>query len=113
MLDKFPKLRETPRRKAYCFGVFSIFCIFLGLPFVCPGGPKLLSIFDNYIATWAMMMMAILECVTVVWLYGYTNWAKDMKMMCNWLPERYFKIYLLVFCGIIAPGVLLVRDIYF
>lgn len=38
--------------------------------FIMQGGMYVLQLMDTYAASWAVFIMAILECVIIAWLYG-------------------------------------------
>ena len=106
ILDIFPSIRERRRKQFGVLFLLCILCFLLGLPFVCPGGAALLQLVDEYCATWAVLLIGIIETTTITWLYGFDSFSKDLRMMMKWLPERAVQIYAVCFWGVITPGVL-------
>ena len=90
------------------FASLSLVCFTISIPFVCPGGMTLFGVFDDYVASWAIFLVGVLETSFICWVYGYKNYSKDLRTMMPWLPERLVHIYAITFWGLITPGVLLV-----
>lgn len=43
---------------------------FICCSFTFQGGMYVLQLMDTYAASWAVFIMAILECIIIAWLYG-------------------------------------------
>ncbi|GFO43793.1 transporter [Plakobranchus ocellatus] len=99
--DEFPKLR--PYKSCTCIGL-CMTCFVVSLPFVCPGGDYVVTIMDFYGADFSVIILAWLEVVGVMWVYGVFNYLKDIEyMLGKKIPaSRYW-----VFCWAGAsPGIL-------
>ena len=108
MHDLFPNIRSDPVKKLVFLGGFCLLCFSLGLFLVCPGGPTLLEIIDQYSGAWSTLICGVFECVAISWLYGYKNFTFDLKLMMPWLPLRLTQNLAMVFWGIVTPLFLMV-----
>ncbi|KAK2174758.1 hypothetical protein NP493_778g03001 [Ridgeia piscesae] len=67
IMDQFKAFRrhKTKLTLATCVVLF-----LLGLPLCTRGGPYLLQLMDTYAGGWSLLIVGVLECVAVSWLYG-------------------------------------------
>ena len=112
LLDKFPNLRSSLKKKAITFAIFCIPFFLLGLPLVCPGGTDLLELVDTYGNGWPVFVIAIVETLSVAWMYGTPRFTKDMSAMMPFLldgPIRKKVVPILLRCywGIVTPCMLI------
>jgi len=87
--DAFPSLR---RKKPLVTLIMSFICFLLGLPCIFTKGQFVLDIMDTYGASISVMVIAIFEMITVMWIYGVKNFCEDMKVMLGFTPSMYFKV---------------------
>ena len=52
----------------------------------CQGGVHVLTIFDHYAGGWNVLVIAVLECVSVGYLYGPRRLTKDVNVMLGFNP---------------------------
>ncbi|PAA71554.1 hypothetical protein BOX15_Mlig013345g1, partial [Macrostomum lignano] len=93
ILDRWPHLR---RYKTLMIMTFCIVVFFLGLSMCTPGGLQLLTVFDDYSGAWKVMVITILECVCIGYVYGVRRFVKDVELLtgpriAGFLPWRYFR----------------------
>ncbi|KAH9491471.1 Sodium- and chloride-dependent glycine transporter 1 [Bulinus truncatus] len=101
--DTYPPLRQKK-----VFVVLGV-CIagFLGGLVVCTeGGMYVLQLMDTYSASFAVFIMAILECLIIGWIYGADRFLKDIETMIGHKsrPWHYFFIF---FWKFLTPATLI------
>lgn len=82
--DEFPKLRKY--KSQMCVG-FGIVLFFLALPCVTPGGDYVVTLMDFYGADFAVLCVAALETMAVMWIYGVRRFIKDCTYMLGKPPR--------------------------
>ena len=65
--DFYPKLRYY---KVQILGISCCLYFLAALTMTTPGGPYMLQIMDDYSCYYNVMLIAILECVSIAWIYG-------------------------------------------
>ncbi|MCL4127741.1 UNVERIFIED_CONTAM: hypothetical protein GTU68_014491 [Idotea baltica] len=101
--DAFPLMR----RDLVTLGV-SISGFLLGLFYVTPQGAYILDLVDHYGGTFIVYILAFLEVVAVQWIYGYSNFIRDIEFMLGRRTGPYW-----AFCWVaFIPLLLLVIFIY-
>ena len=79
-------------------------CYLLGLPCTSHAGQYILDLMDTYGAGFAVLWIAFWECVGFMWIYGFRNFCKDIKLMIGSEPGIFWKV-----CWVgIAPIFLLI-----
>ena len=73
---------------------------------------SLFKVFDDYIATWPILLIGVLETTMICWVYGFWNYSKDLRTMMNWLPEKLIHGYAVTFWGLVTPFILIFIMIY-
>jgi SNF family Na+-dependent transporter len=84
----------------------------LGLVFCTRAGTYWVELFDHYSGSWAVLVLAMLECVSVAWFYGLEAFRADMTAMlgvkitnhwiyrtCAWCWRYVSPAALLIVCG--------------
>jgi solute carrier family 6 amino acid transporter-like protein 5/7/9/14 len=108
VLDEFPYLRKSRKHSI----IFRLICctIFylIGLSMVTNGGFYLFNLFDYYVGGFPLLVVGFFECVAINYIYGYKNFADDIKMMIGKRPTIYIRI---CWC-VISPLILLVIIIF-
>jgi len=88
-VDEFPWLRP----KKILFTAFMCFVLFLlGIPCVMNGGIYILQLMDWYAAAFSLMIISLLECVVIAWVYGEERFSRDIEMMVGHRPHIWFRI---------------------
>ncbi|KAK7506548.1 hypothetical protein BaRGS_00002023, partial [Batillaria attramentaria] len=106
--DQFPHTFNTPLKRVLERACVCIVAFLLGIPMVIGSGQYLLDLIDGAELGYPVLFVGLMELVVVVALYGYDNFAEDIRCMVGFRPPFYFKL-----CwGFISP-VLLVGVIVF
>ncbi|RUS88663.1 hypothetical protein EGW08_003558 [Elysia chlorotica] len=88
--DKFPHVLR--RQKTY-FTFVCCFILFLaGLPQCTDGGIRVLTLLDDYSGSYNLLIIALLETVCIVYVYGLNNYMSDIEMMLGFKPQLYWKV---------------------
>ncbi|CAG7815966.1 unnamed protein product, partial [Allacma fusca] len=96
--DGFPALQRFHVTVGVCIGGF-----LLGLIYVTPGGQFMITLVDQYGSSFCIVVMAMLEVMGVIFIYGLTNLSRDIEFMLGIRVNWYWKI-----CwAVIAPITLL------
>jgi solute carrier family 6 amino acid transporter-like protein 5/7/9/14 len=99
--DGYPRLR---RHKVKITAISCVCCYLLGLPCCSYAGQYILDLMDTYGAGFAVLWIAFWECVGFMWIYKFTNFSKDIKLMLGKEPSWFWKIMWAFVC----PAFLLV-----
>ena len=65
--DVFPKVR--PHKTPVIAGLCLLFFL-MGLSMCSSGGLYMLNLLDTFGAGWNVLIIAVLECICVAWVYG-------------------------------------------
>jgi len=84
--------------------VACVSCYLLGLPCVSASGQYVLDLMDTYGAGFAVLWTGFWELVGLMWIYGYRNVCKDIKLMLGSEPSVFWKVT----WALISPVFLLV-----
>jgi len=101
LYDGFPKMRS---HKIKITAVACVSCYLLGLPCVSASGQYVLDLMDTYGAGFAVLWTGFWELVGLMWIYGYRNVCKDIKLMLGSEPSVFWKVT----WALISPVFLLV-----
>jgi len=58
----------------------------LGLPLCLGSGMYLLQLLDNYVATWSVLIICVVECLVVSYIYGVSRFLADIQAMVGYCP---------------------------
>ncbi|XP_064608852.1 sodium- and chloride-dependent glycine transporter 1-like isoform X2 [Liolophura sinensis] len=100
-VDEFPqylKGKKTLFTALLCFIEF-----LLGIPCITQGGVYVLQIMDWYASSFSLMLISLMECVVISWVYGINRFYKDIELMIGYQPSVWWKI---CWC-FITPAVIL------
>lgn len=86
--DEFPILRRY--KMIFCI-TSGIVCFFLGLPCVTRGGQYVLELMDKYGGGIAIVLVAVMENVAIMWIYGVDRFCDDIKFMLGKRPNIYWR----------------------
>ncbi|KAM8711134.1 hypothetical protein ACLKA7_000293 [Drosophila subpalustris] len=78
ILDKFPNLRQYKTWVVLFVGIFGYVG---GLGFTTNSGMYWLQLMDKYAANWSVLLIAIMECVLIAWIYGSQRFLNDIQGM--------------------------------
>jgi len=108
LYDAFPKLRN---HKGVVTSCLSTVCFLLGLPCISQKGQYILDIMDTYGASISVMILAIMEMVFIMWVYGVTRFYEDIKSMLGFYPNIYFKVCWVAICPFLLLGIFIAAAI--
>ncbi|KAF7208468.1 solute carrier family 6 member 14 [Nothobranchius furzeri] len=79
LLDAFPKTFKT-KRALLTITTGSILYL-LGLPCVTRAGIYWVTLIDQFVASWVLLFLVLLEIIGVSYIYGGNRFIKDIEMM--------------------------------
>ncbi|KAL4240747.1 Sodium- and chloride-dependent glycine transporter 1 [Mactra antiquata] len=106
LTDEFPKLFKG--KTVLMTFVVILAAFLLAIPQVTQGGYYLLTLMDWYTATFSMTIMAVIELLVMVYIYGISKVDKNMKEMTGRGVPLYFKI-----CWLFITPILLTTTVVF
>ncbi|XP_071870576.1 sodium-dependent nutrient amino acid transporter 1 [Bombus fervidus] len=72
--------------------IVSIFGYFISLVYITPGGQWFITLVDYYGGTFVAIIVAVLEIVTIFWIYGLSNFLNDAEFMLGSRPSFYWRL---------------------
>lgn len=88
IVDSSPKLLN---RRLQCTAALCIFAFLIGLPLCSGAGMYILQLLDNYVATWSIVIICIMECVVITFVYGPDRLLNDIQFMTGTRPGVVWK----------------------
>lgn len=79
-------------RKQYITGALCVTCFFVGLIFCSGAGEYWLKLFDSFAGTIGLVLVALLETVAVMYVYGHKKFTQDIEDMTGYRPGWYWQI---------------------
>ncbi|GBP89071.1 Sodium-dependent neutral amino acid transporter SLC6A17 [Eumeta japonica] len=73
-------------------GVVCTFCFLVGLVFTTGAGEYWLKMFDSFAGTVGLVVVALLEMVSVVYIYGHEKFTNDIFEMTGYRPGAYWQL---------------------
>lgn len=102
-------------RKTLVILLTCIILFFLGLPLCCNAGAHMLQLVDTFAGGWNVMLIALCECLGIIYVYGGFRWCRDIKVMLGnsgcfgSLPWECCKYWWLLNWAVLTPiGVLFI-----
>ncbi|XP_023287965.1 sodium- and chloride-dependent transporter XTRP3 isoform X2 [Orussus abietinus] len=86
-IDLFKRLK-----KQYMTGVVCVVCFFVGLIFCTGAGEYWLKMFDSFAGTIGLVMVALMEMISVIFVYGHEKFTKDIEEMTGYRPGLYWQV---------------------
>ncbi|XP_067903123.1 sodium- and chloride-dependent neutral and basic amino acid transporter B(0+)-like [Heterodontus francisci] len=93
LLDQFPKVLRSKR--IYLTTGVCLLCYFLGLVCVTQAGIYWINLVDHFCVGWGLIITALLELISLSWIYGINRFIKDIEMMIgerNWLFWLWWRV---------------------
>ncbi|XP_071864779.1 sodium- and chloride-dependent glycine transporter 1-like [Bombus fervidus] len=100
ILDGFPVLRKY---KFWVVLATSVFGYLGGLIFTTNSGMYWLHLMDKYAANWAVLFIAISECIVVGWIYGADRFLDDVQQMVG-SHSRFWRLFWKWMWKVITPA---------
>ncbi|XP_052805874.1 sodium- and chloride-dependent glycine transporter 1-like [Mya arenaria] len=89
LLDQFPHVfRKSQFRRVMLLVGISTFGFIVGLAFATQGGMYILQLFDNYAATYSLLVIGLVESLALSWVYGADRFLTDIESMLGYRPSR-------------------------
>lgn len=79
-------------KKQYVTGAVCLICCIVGLLFCTGAGEYWLKLFDSFAGTIGLVLLALLETVAVVFIYGHERFTRDIEEMTGYRPGWYWQI---------------------
>lgn len=73
-------------------GFVCAFCFFVGLIFTTGAGEYWLSMFDSFAGTLGLVVVAFMEMIAVVYIYGHKKFTEDIYQMTGYRPGLYWQL---------------------
>ncbi|KAK3770220.1 hypothetical protein RRG08_038731 [Elysia crispata] len=89
-VDEYPKLLRKNKLAFTAFMCSVEFC--LGIPMIYEGGFYLLTLSDWYSSSFSLMLLSLIECLVISWIYGVDRFLKDIELMIGHKPSVYWKL---------------------
>lgn len=67
-------------------------CFFVGLIFTTGAGEYWLKMFDSFAGTIGLVVVALLEMIAVIYIYGHQKFTQDIYDMTGHKPGLYWQI---------------------
>ncbi|XP_044744416.1 sodium-dependent neutral amino acid transporter B(0)AT3 isoform X1 [Coccinella septempunctata] len=89
-------------RKEYITACVCVICFFVGLIFTTGAGEYWLKLFDSFAGTIGLVVVALMEMIAVIFIYGHEKFTKDIQDMTGIKPGPYWQ-----FCWrFLAPAIM-------
>lgn len=90
LLDQFA---GTFRKRSLLLLIaISIAGYLIGLSFCTQGGMYVVTLFDNYAATYSLLAIGLVECCALSWVYGTERLFQDIELMLGSRPGKIWAI---------------------
>jgi solute carrier family 6 (neurotransmitter transporter, amino acid/orphan) member 15/16/17/18/20 len=73
-------------------GVVCVFCCSVGFIFTTGAGEYWLTMFDSFAGTLGLVVVAFMEMVAVVYIYGHKKFTEDIYQMTGYRPGVYWQM---------------------
>ncbi|KAK3909186.1 Sodium-dependent neutral amino acid transporter SLC6A17 [Frankliniella fusca] len=93
-------------RKEYITAGVCFVCFFVGLLFASGAGEYWLQLFDSFAGTVGLVIIALLEMIAVIYVYGHDRFTQDIEDMTGYRPGWYWQITWRFLSPIIMTGIL-------
>ncbi|XP_054836618.1 sodium- and chloride-dependent glycine transporter 1 [Eublepharis macularius] len=80
------------RRKTFVTLGVAVVGFLLGVPLTTQAGIYWLLLMDNYAASFSLVVISCIMCVSIMYIYGHRNYFKDIEMMLGFPPPIFFQI---------------------
>ncbi|XP_041369478.1 sodium- and chloride-dependent glycine transporter 2-like [Gigantopelta aegis] len=108
LVDGFPEVfRKNPRYSTYLLLALASFFCLTGLAFCSRGGMYLLQLFDNYAASYSLIVIVIVETLAISWIYGADRFLDDIMSMLGKRPSKIWIILWQFICPCILTVILI------
>ncbi|GJQ76497.1 hypothetical protein Trydic_g2204 [Trypoxylus dichotomus] len=79
-------------RKEYITACVCIVCFFVGLLFCTGAGEYWLKMFDSFAGTIGLVVVALMEMIAVIFIYGHEKFTQDIYDMTGYRPGLFWQV---------------------
>ncbi|XP_036330105.1 sodium-dependent neutral amino acid transporter B(0)AT3 isoform X1 [Rhagoletis pomonella] len=79
-------------KKQHVTGVVCLFCFTIGFIFCTGAGEYWLKMFDSFAGTIGLVVVALMETIAVVYVYGHERFTEDIYQMTGYRPGLYWQL---------------------
>lgn len=76
----------------FVLGAVCLICFLLGIVFTTGAGEYWLKMFDSFAGTIGLVVVALMEMVAVIYVYGHEKFTQDIYDMTGVRPGLYWQI---------------------
>ncbi|XP_067581957.1 sodium- and chloride-dependent glycine transporter 1 isoform X5 [Pseudorca crassidens] len=80
------------QKKTYVTLGVAVAGFLLGIPLTSQAGIYWLLLMDNYAASFSLVIISCIMCVSIMYIYGHHNYFQDIQMMLGFPPPLFFQI---------------------
>nr|KAF6508131.1 solute carrier family 6 member 9 [Rousettus aegyptiacus] len=80
------------QKKTYVTLGVAVAGFLLGIPLTSQAGIYWLLLMDNYAASFSLVVISCIMCVSIMYIYGHRNYFQDIQMMLGFPPPFFFQI---------------------
>uniref|UniRef100_A0A452G902 Transporter n=1 Tax=Capra hircus TaxID=9925 RepID=A0A452G902_CAPHI len=80
------------QKKTYVTLGVAVAGFLLGIPLTSQAGIYWLLLMDNYAASFSLVIISCIMCVSIMYIYGHQNYFQDIRMMLGFPPPLFFQI---------------------
>ncbi|XP_059140060.1 sodium- and chloride-dependent taurine transporter-like [Physella acuta] len=105
-VDLCPDILRRGYRKEIFTVVVCVVSYIIGLSMVTEGGMYVFQLFDYYSASRIVMLVAVVECLVVAYVYGIDRFCDNLIIMFgfnNTLVTKLLRWYIRIFNGFLSP----------
>ncbi|CAG9864071.1 unnamed protein product [Phyllotreta striolata] len=92
--------------KEYVTAILCLVCFCLGIIFTTGAGEYWLSMFDSFAGTVGLVVVAFMEMIAVIYVYGHEKFTKDILDMTGYKPGPYWQFTWRYFAPILMVVIL-------
>jgi hypothetical protein len=92
IIDEFPAFFKTRKRQMAFRITVCLLGFLLGIPMVTQGGSHLLNLVDEAVLGFPLLLIGLTEYLVIIFIYGYSKFAADVKAMVGFSPFIYFNM---------------------
>ncbi|XP_066865421.1 sodium- and chloride-dependent glycine transporter 1 isoform X11 [Kogia breviceps] len=80
------------QKKTYVTLGVAVAGFLLGIPLTSQAGIYWLLLMDNYAASFSLVVISCIMCMSIMYIYGHHNYFQDIQMMLGFPPPLFFQI---------------------
>ncbi|KAH9495649.1 hypothetical protein Btru_015549, partial [Bulinus truncatus] len=92
-ITSFNDMMLFPRiRKEFICGVVCLICLIISMCFATSTGPYVFALFDSFCANIPLLIVGLIECIAVSYIYGLKQITDDIELMLGRRPSYFWLI---------------------